>query len=58
MSPSAVGHVGYTGTSVWIDPGRDMYFVLLTNRACGGGTLDQMREVRRAFHDAVADVYG
>ena len=58
MSPSAVGHVGYTGTSLWIDPGRDMYFVLLTNRACGGGTLEQMREVRRAFHDAVVEVYG
>ena len=55
MSPSAFGHVGYTGTSVWIDPERDRYFVLLTNRACGGGTLDEMREVRRAFHDAMAD---
>jgi CubicO group peptidase (beta-lactamase class C family) len=54
MSPSAFGHVGYTGTSLWIDPERDRYFVLLTNRACGGGSLDQMREVRRAFHDAVA----
>jgi hypothetical protein len=30
--------------------------VLLTNRACGGGTLDAMRHVRRAFHDALADV--
>jgi CubicO group peptidase (beta-lactamase class C family) len=58
MSPRAIGHVGYTGTSLWIDPERDMYFVLLTNRACGGGTLDQMRQVRRAFHDAVAEVYG
>jgi serine-type D-Ala-D-Ala carboxypeptidase len=54
MSPAAFGQVGYTGTSLWIDPGWDRYFVLLTNRACGGGTLDQMREVRRAFHDAVA----
>ncbi len=52
MSPSAFGHVGYTGTSLWIDPARDRYFVLLTNRAFGGGTLDQMRGVRRAFHDA------
>jgi CubicO group peptidase (beta-lactamase class C family) len=53
MSRSAVGHVGFTGTSVWIDPDRDRYFVLLTNRACGGGTLDEMRGVRRAFHDAL-----
>jgi serine-type D-Ala-D-Ala carboxypeptidase len=56
MSPRAFGHVGFTGTSLWIDPERDRYFVLLTNRACGGGTLDQMRTVRRAFHDALADV--
>jgi CubicO group peptidase (beta-lactamase class C family) len=54
MSPSAFGHVGFTGTSLWIDPERDRYFVLLTNRACGGGSLDQMRDVRRAFHDALA----
>jgi CubicO group peptidase (beta-lactamase class C family) len=53
MSRSAFGHVGFTGTSLWIDPERDRYFVLLTNRACGGGSLDQMRDVRRAFHDAL-----
>ena len=56
MSASAFGHVGYTGTSLWIDPARDRFYVLLTNRACGGGTLDQMREVRRAFHEALADL--
>jgi len=56
MSSSAFGHVGFTGTSLWIDPQRDRYFVLLTNRACGGGTVDEMRTVRRAFHDALADV--
>ena len=56
MTAAAFGHVGFTGTSLWIDPGRDRYFVLLTNRACGGGTLDQMRDVRRAFHDALGDV--
>ena len=54
MSSSAFGHVGFTGTSLWIDPDRDRYFVLLTNRVCGGGTIDQMREVRRDFHDAVS----
>jgi serine-type D-Ala-D-Ala carboxypeptidase len=56
LSPSAFGHVGYTGTSLWIDPGRNRYFVLLTNRACGGGTIEEMRTVRRAFHDALGDV--
>jgi len=54
MGASAFGHVGYTGTSIWIDPNRNRYFVLLTNRACGGGTIEQMRDVRRAFHDALS----
>ena len=56
MSASAFGHVGYTGTSLWIDPDRDRYVVLLTNRVNGAGTLDDMRTVRRAFHDALGDV--
>jgi CubicO group peptidase (beta-lactamase class C family) len=56
LSPAAFGHVGFTGTSLWIDPALDRYFVLLTNRACGGGTLDQMREVRRTFHDLLSRV--
>jgi len=56
MSTSAFGHVGFTGTSLWLDPDRDRYFVLLSNRVCGGGTLDDMRTVRRAFHDALGDL--
>jgi CubicO group peptidase (beta-lactamase class C family) len=56
MSAAAFGHTGFTGTSLWIDPVRDRYFVLLTNRVCGGGTLDQMRDVRRAFHDALGGI--
>jgi len=56
MSATAFGHVGFTGTSLWIDPARDRYVVLLTNRVCGGGTLAEMREVRRALHDALGDV--
>ena len=56
MSPQAFGHVGFTGTSLWIDPVRELYFVLLTNRALDGGTLDDMRTVRRAFHDALGDI--
>lgn len=55
MTAAAFGHVGFTGTSLWIDPERDRYFVLLTNRVCGGGTIDEMRDVRRAFHDRLAD---
>jgi CubicO group peptidase (beta-lactamase class C family) len=56
MSAAAFGHVGFTGTSLWIDPERERYFVLLTNRVCGGGTAEEMREIRRAFHDALAAI--
>jgi CubicO group peptidase (beta-lactamase class C family) len=54
MSASAFGHVGFTGTALWIVPDRDRYYVLLTNRVCGGGSSDDMQRVRRAFHDALA----
>jgi len=56
MSAAAFGHVGFTGTSVWIDPLRDRYFVLLANRVCGTAPTDAMQAVRRAFHDALADL--
>jgi len=32
LSPTAYGHVGFTGTSMWIDPERNMFVILLTNR--------------------------
>lgn len=54
LSASAFGHVGFTGTSLWIDPAHDRYYILLTNRVCDGGTSDDMQRVRRAFHDTVA----
>jgi len=56
MSPTAFGHVGFTGTSLWIDPTRDRYYVLLTNRAAGAGTLDEMARLRRGFHESLAGV--
>lgn len=56
MSAGAFGHVGFTGTSLWIDPDRNRYYVLLTNRVCAGGSSDDMQQVRRAFHDTLAPV--
>jgi CubicO group peptidase (beta-lactamase class C family) len=55
MSAAAFGQVGYTGTSLWIDPERDRYVVLLTNRAYGVGSTADIQSVRRAFHDALGD---
>src|SRR2546427_7743488 len=45
--PEAVGHLGFTGTSVWIDPLTRSYLILLTNRVHpSGGGATKIRELR------------
>jgi CubicO group peptidase (beta-lactamase class C family) len=53
FSPSAFGHTGFTGTSMWMDPERDVFIVLLTNRV--NPTRENQKHVplRRAISDAV-----
>jgi CubicO group peptidase (beta-lactamase class C family) len=53
FGPLSYGHTGYTGTSLWIDPGRDLFVVLLTNRV--NPTAENTRHIplRRAVADAV-----
>lgn len=58
MSPRAFGHTGFTGTSLWIDPDRDLYVVLLTNRVCPSRQNEAIRLVRPAVHDAVMAALG
>jgi CubicO group peptidase (beta-lactamase class C family) len=55
MSADAFGHTGFTGTSLWIDPTRDVYLVLLTNRVHPTRTNEAIRTIRPALHDAVID---
>jgi CubicO group peptidase (beta-lactamase class C family) len=55
MSGRAFGHTGFTGTSLWIDPERGVYAVLLTNRVHPTRANGAIQRVRRAFHDAVMD---
>jgi CubicO group peptidase (beta-lactamase class C family) len=55
MSQRAFGHTGFTGTSLWIDPERGIYVVLLTNRVHPSRANDAIRTVRPAFHDAVME---
>lgn len=47
------GHLGYTGTSVWIDPVRDLEVVLLSNRVHPSSRNEAIREFRPAIHDLV-----
>jgi serine-type D-Ala-D-Ala carboxypeptidase len=58
MSPRAFGHTGFTGTSLWIDPDRGVYVVLLTNRVHPTSGNMAIREVRAALHDAVMEDWG
>jgi CubicO group peptidase (beta-lactamase class C family) len=52
LSAEAYGHTGFTGTSLWIDPARDVFLVLLTNRVHPRREPTGITRVRRAFHDA------
>jgi CubicO group peptidase (beta-lactamase class C family) len=55
MSAAAYGHTGYTGTSIWIDPERDLFVVLLTNRVFAprtGRSISELKRVRAAVADA------
>lgn len=58
MSASAIGHTGFTGTSLWIDWERDLYIVLLTNRVHPSRENNRLRAIRPAFHDAVLEAFG
>lgn len=52
----AIGHTGFTGTSIWLDLARRRWVVLLTNRVHptrGGSSVDDIKALRRAVHDAV-----
>jgi CubicO group peptidase (beta-lactamase class C family) len=53
MSPRAIGHTGFTGTSLWIDPEWDVYVVLLTNRVHPTRENQAIQQLRPAVHDAV-----
>ena len=58
LSPRAIGHTGFTGTSLWIDPDLDLYVALLTNRVHPTRENNQITATRRQVHDAVVDVAG
>jgi CubicO group peptidase (beta-lactamase class C family) len=53
VSRRAVGHLGFTGTSMWIDLERDCHVVLLTNRVHPSRRNEAIREIRPRLHDAV-----
>jgi CubicO group peptidase (beta-lactamase class C family) len=58
FSARAFGHTGFTGTSIWIDPEKDLFVILLTNRVYPTHTNNKHLGLRPALHDAVVEVLG
>ena len=58
ISPHAIGHLGYTGTSCWIDPDHQLSIVFLANRTAGNGSLENMAAFRRRLHESIFEECG
>ena len=50
FSPGSIGHLGFTGTSLWIDLDLGRFAILLTNRVHPSRDDIRIRDLRRAFH--------
>ncbi|MGA9899568.1 MAG: serine hydrolase domain-containing protein [Terriglobales bacterium] len=55
FSAGSFGHLGYTGTSLWIDPERQLSVTLLTNRTWPDAANQAIKVLRPRFHDAVVE---
>jgi CubicO group peptidase (beta-lactamase class C family) len=55
LSAHAFGHLGYTGTSLWIDPDLQLSVTLLTNRTWPDCANHAIKQLRPKFHDAVVE---
>jgi CubicO group peptidase (beta-lactamase class C family) len=58
LSPTAIGHTGFTGTSLWIDRDQDLYVVLLTNRVHPSRSNEALLSIRPRVHEAVVEDCG
>lgn len=53
FSPESFGHLGFTGTSIWVDPKHDLTVILLTNRVHPSRENVSIRVFRPALHDII-----
>jgi CubicO group peptidase (beta-lactamase class C family) len=53
FGPRSIGHLGFTGVSLWMDPDRDLVAVLLSNRVHPTRAADGIRAARPLVHDAI-----
>jgi CubicO group peptidase (beta-lactamase class C family) len=56
FSPAAVGHLGFTGTSIWIEPEREIALTILTNRVHPRRDNEAIRDFRPLIHDRIMEV--
>ncbi len=55
LSRRSFGHTGFTGTSIWMDPERDMFVILLTNRVNPTRANTKILQVRATVADLAAE---
>jgi CubicO group peptidase (beta-lactamase class C family) len=55
FSPAAVGHLGFTGTSIWIEPAREIAVSLMTNRVHPRRDNQAIRQFRPRIHDLIME---
>ena len=55
FSPNAIGHLGFTGTSLWIEPEREIAVTILTNRVHPRRENQAIREFRPKIHDLIME---
>jgi CubicO group peptidase (beta-lactamase class C family) len=53
FSPTSVGHLGFTGTSIWWDLAKDCHIILLTNRVHPSRNNDKIKAFRPHIHDLI-----
>jgi CubicO group peptidase (beta-lactamase class C family) len=55
FSPTSWGHLGFTGTSIWVDPEKDLAVILLSNRVWPTPENIKIRKFRPVLHDTVVE---
>jgi CubicO group peptidase (beta-lactamase class C family) len=58
FSPESFGHLGFTGTSIWIDPTRDLEVIFLSNRVHPTRDNQAIKAFRPKLHDAIIQELG
>lgn len=58
FSAKSIGHLGFTGTSFWMDPEKELIVVLLTNRIHPSRNNEKIRQFRPCIHDFIVESLG